>query len=94
MTFKGLRPEHPAKCPVEVYDLLKTCWLDEPSERPDFCSIAKTMKQLDKVNLKVAKFNNSYNDFGFADDADGAAGGTPAQGGDLNVADEAAGYIP
>lgn len=93
MIFKGLRPEHPAKCPVEVYALLKTCWLDEPSERPDFYSIAKSMKQLDKVNLKVAKFDNSYNDFGFADDADGAAGGTPAQGGDLNVADEAAGHV-
>ena len=66
--IKGLRPEEPAKCPVEVYNLLRTCWIETPSERPDFYGIAKSMKQLEKATLKVAAFDNSYNDFGFAED--------------------------
>ncbi|KAI5069934.1 hypothetical protein GOP47_0014277 [Adiantum capillus-veneris] len=43
---QGLRPQIPEQTPPELSDLIKRCWHDNPSERPDFCEISSVLQIL------------------------------------------------
>ena len=49
----GKRPELPKHCSKELKSLIHDCWSLEPSERPTFLEICKTLRL-----LKSAKFKN------------------------------------
>ncbi len=37
------RPDIPPECPPEYAELMQACWAREPSERPGFSSIVRTL---------------------------------------------------
>ncbi|KAJ3337531.1 hypothetical protein HDU93_000909, partial [Gonapodya sp. JEL0774] len=44
--FKNLRPSIPDDMPEELVSLMKSCWDEDPSKRPNFTQIAETMKSI------------------------------------------------
>ena len=45
---EGHRMDCPRRCPVEVHDLMKRCWLHEPEARPTFPEIVQELKKIKK----------------------------------------------
>ncbi|MCO5593201.1 hypothetical protein L7F22_047208 [Adiantum nelumboides] len=43
---QGLRPQIPEQTFPEFSELIKRCWHDNPSERPDFCEISTVLQNL------------------------------------------------
>src|SRR4051794_36855764 len=42
--LEGYRLPKPKDCPEALYELMKTCWLEEPNDRPDFKGIQKKLR--------------------------------------------------
>lgn len=42
--LKGLRPVIPAGAPVDIADVMKACWAEEPEARPEFGAIMEGLK--------------------------------------------------
>jgi serine/threonine protein kinase len=49
---KGLRPDVPPGCPLDLYKLLEDCWHGDPEMRPDFSSVTQRMQQMYKTLSK------------------------------------------
>lgn len=45
--LKGLRPVFPFGAPVDIADMAKACWAEEPAARPKFSTIMEGMKYND-----------------------------------------------
>ncbi|CAL1297129.1 unnamed protein product [Larinioides sclopetarius] len=58
----GYRMEKPEFAPEKVYQLMKNCWLDDPSERPDFSSLAEKIGGLleSSVRKYYVELNTPY----------------------------------
>lgn len=61
---KGNRLGHPGEgCPEELYEVMKTCWADEPADRPTFVQLQSTLNQVidDLINGNVVDYySNVY----------------------------------
>ncbi|ESO01519.1 hypothetical protein HELRODRAFT_141355, partial [Helobdella robusta] len=42
----GMRLNQPDTCPDEIYELMKTCWNDDPAGRPNFANLVKSFEDL------------------------------------------------
>ena len=42
----GKRMDMPAKCPLEVYTIMRDCWIHEPEQRPHFTTLTERLAQL------------------------------------------------
>lgn len=42
--LKGLRPVFPVDAPIDIADVAKACWAEEPEARPKFSAIMEGMK--------------------------------------------------
>jgi len=61
----------PPHCSDELYSLMRSCWEEVPSERPDFESITMMLGKMIKeetVFLDISKFVTSMGDEEFRDD--------------------------
>ena len=43
---RGGRLELPGNCPPEAYSIMKSCWRENPEDRPKFSEIKKELKAL------------------------------------------------
>jgi hypothetical protein len=44
-----LRPSIEAgECNIDIAQLMKRCWLEDPNERPDFTDIRQVMRRINK----------------------------------------------
>jgi FMS-like tyrosine kinase 1 len=51
---EGNRMNQPQNCPLEMYTIMRDCWIDAPEQRPDFVAIAERIgKILEKNVTKV-----------------------------------------
>ena len=51
----GKRMEMPAKCPLEVYTIMRDCWINEPDQRPQFRTLTERLVNiLEKNTSKVS----------------------------------------
>jgi len=41
---EGGRLDKPPGCPVDIYEVMKSCWLEDPDDRPSFHDLAETLK--------------------------------------------------
>lgn len=48
--------ESPENCPKEIYDLMLSCWNNEPEKRPTFQQLFNIIT----IILKQDKSNNNY----------------------------------
>eukprot|EP01029_Cantina_marsupialis_P028644 TRINITY_DN777818_c0_g1_i1.p1 TRINITY_DN777818_c0_g1~~TRINITY_DN777818_c0_g1_i1.p1 ORF type:complete len:721 (+),score=148.07 TRINITY_DN777818_c0_g1_i1:133-2295(+) len=48
----GLRPQMPAYSPLKLTKLTEQCWLSDPSGRPTFSTIVKTLQQILDSNIR------------------------------------------
>ena len=48
---QGFRMHAPVHCPDEVYNVMQACWRENPTERPDFPSLASTL-----MNIRLNAF--------------------------------------
>lgn len=46
---KGLRPDVPPGCPLDLYKLLEECWHGDPQMRPNFSTVTQRMQQMYKT---------------------------------------------
>lgn len=49
----GGRLDRPFGCPSDLYEVMKTCWCEEPDNRPSFGELSQTLKS--KSNIYVSK---------------------------------------
>ena len=49
---RGYRMERPDGCSLEIYDIMKDCWQEDPDLRPPFDDLSHTIQQL--MNLDTA----------------------------------------
>lgn len=49
----GGRLDRPFSCPSDLYEVMKTCWCEEPDNRPSFGELSQTLKS--KSNIYVSK---------------------------------------
>lgn len=47
----GGRLDKPSKCPLDIYEILRCCWCEEPDDRPSFCELSETLKGLSSVSV-------------------------------------------
>lgn len=43
---QGKRLEQPLDCPDEIYTLMKSCWSQEPEQRPTFVEVHTSLIQI------------------------------------------------
>lgn len=43
---KGYRMESPEGCPDQIYNVMKDCWNEDPSQRPNFTRIEKALESV------------------------------------------------
>ncbi|XP_015772818.1 PREDICTED: fibroblast growth factor receptor 2-like [Acropora digitifera] len=46
----GKRMEMPAKCPLEVYTIMRDCWINEPDQRPQFRTLTERLVNILEKN--------------------------------------------
>ncbi|XP_068702886.1 fibroblast growth factor receptor 4-like isoform X1 [Montipora foliosa] len=46
----GKRMEMPSKCPLEVYTIMRDCWIHEPNERPQFKTLTERLANILEKN--------------------------------------------
>jgi hypothetical protein len=44
--YSGYRMQVPKDCPSEVYDMMKQCWAESPSDRPSFKALHQQLEDL------------------------------------------------
>ena len=42
----GKRMDMPAKCPLEVYTVMRDCWIHEPEQRPHFTTLTERLANI------------------------------------------------
>ena len=42
----GKRMDMPAKCPLEVYTVMRDCWIHEPEQRPHFTTLTERLAKI------------------------------------------------
>ena len=53
----GKRMDMPAKCPLEVYTIMRDCWIHEPEQRPHFITLTERLaKILEKHTTTVLNY--------------------------------------
>ena len=59
---QGYRMEKPKYAPNKIYEIMKDCWLHDPTGRPDFITLADTLgSQLDtSVRRHYIDLNDAY----------------------------------
>jgi hypothetical protein len=56
-----LRPTIEAgECNIEIGQLMKRCWLEDPNERPDFTDIRQIMRRINKYVIIFGKTNEYF----------------------------------
>lgn len=60
----GERPEQPAVCPDNIYDLMRRCWQAEPDERPAALELKQYLESI------ISSTSTAYEYLGFGDVAD------------------------
>lgn len=55
----GYRMERPENCSDEVYSIVKSCWADDPANRPAFKSLALEFERLLGRNAKYLELEHS-----------------------------------
>ena len=54
-----LRPTIEAgECNIEIGQLMKRCWLEDPNERPDFTDIRQIMRRINKYDIHLWNDDN------------------------------------
>ncbi|CAH1793779.1 unnamed protein product [Owenia fusiformis] len=43
---QGHRMSKPEHCPIEIYDIMRMCWIEDPNERPTFKDLCETLSNL------------------------------------------------
>ena len=56
---RGYRMERPDGCSLEIYDIMKDCWQEDPDLRPPFDDLSHTIQQLMNLDSAVC-FNVSW----------------------------------
>ena len=58
----GYRMEQPSNCPDAIYDLMKLCWVEDPTERLDFTEISKRLGNYlgENVTQHYIELNEPY----------------------------------
>lgn len=46
---EGGRLDKPPGCPADLYDVMKSCWLEDPDDRPSFYDLAETLKSKSSI---------------------------------------------
>ena len=50
----GKRMQQPAKCPLEVYTIMRDCWQEEAEQRPTFAGLVEHLgRMLERHMAKV-----------------------------------------
>ena len=52
---EGKRMENPAKCPLEVYTVMRDCWLHEPDQRPHFTTLNERLGKILERNMTTVQ---------------------------------------
>ena len=52
---EGKRMENPAKCPLEVYTVMRDCWLHEPDQRPQFTTLNERLGKILERNMTTVQ---------------------------------------
>ena len=53
----GKRMDMPTKCPLEVYTIMRDCWIHEPEQRPHFIALTERLaKILEKHTTTVLNY--------------------------------------
>ena len=47
----GKRMDNPAKCPLEVYTVMRDCWIHEPEQRPHFTTLNERLGKILERNM-------------------------------------------
>ncbi|ODN05359.1 Fibroblast growth factor receptor 3 [Orchesella cincta] len=53
----GYRMDRPEHCPEDVYELMRTCWEEEPCDRPDFTAIRLILEDIIEKTTQVTYLN-------------------------------------
>ncbi|XP_013790768.1 vascular endothelial growth factor receptor kdr-like [Limulus polyphemus] len=58
----GYRMDKPEFCPIDVYKIMQNCWLEVPTERPDFTTLVDKLGNLleSSVRKYYVELNNPY----------------------------------
>ncbi len=56
---KGGRLSKPEKCPEEVWNLMISCWVQKPSERPSFDTLETSLSKLVNPSVTVTTGSSS-----------------------------------
>ena len=51
----GKRMENPAKCPLEVYTIMRDCWIHEPDQRPHFTTLNERLGKILERNMTTVQ---------------------------------------
>ena len=51
----GKRMENPAKCPLEVYTIMRDCWLHQPDQRPHFTTLNERLGKILERNMTTVQ---------------------------------------
>ena len=52
---EGYRMPAPKNCPDKAYQLMISCWLEDPQQRPSFAQIHSTLSRMSWLNIEVRK---------------------------------------
>jgi len=52
---EGKRMDNPAKCPLEVYTIMRDCWLHEPDQRPHFTALNERLGKILERNMTTVQ---------------------------------------
>jgi len=57
----GHRLEQPQNCPLEIYTIMRDCWLKESDQRPKFVQLSERIgrileSQASKVRIELGRF--------------------------------------
>ena len=53
----GYRMSAPANCPEQIYQLMSSCWLQDPDQRPKFSQIHLSLKKMIESHFEDKKIN-------------------------------------
>jgi len=56
---KGLRLSRPESCPMDIWRIVFSCWADDPSNRPSFSEIIKSLKMINPGESQIISNDDS-----------------------------------
>lgn len=57
---EGKRMDNPAKCPLEVYTVMRDCWLHDPEQRPHFATLNERLGKILERHMTTVKTAVTY----------------------------------